>query len=296
MNASRVRWMAILMFVGAAVGLFVLDSTGNMGGFFDFLRDPVSAVAGWTSLPAQNLSETLAGPGDMAAARERIALLEAQVAALERLNEEQRERLGEYQLLDDLSDYAAEREGTEWVVARVIGWDSSPLFESIIIDKGRDDGVQIGMPVDSQRGLVGQVFRTTADAAMVLLITDSSSSVPARLSGSRSVGVLHGGGLGGEMRMDWIPLEAEVTEGDVVITSGLVGEFVAGLQVSRFPRGLVIGRVTQVTRSEAEILQRATVQSAVDFEGLEVVFVVTDFPRNDLTGFEDPLGENVEEP
>ncbi len=292
LDPNRIRLTVILGFLAVAIALFVIDSTGNMGNLLNFLRNPMATLASWSAEPAQTIQDQISAPDDLESAQNRIAELESQLAILERENEELRELQGEYQVLVSLFDYAVETPENQRVMARVIGRDTSPLFKSIIIDKGTEDGVFIGMPVDSERGLVGQVFRTTANSAMVLLITDSSSSIPVRLSESRTVGVLHGGGLGGDLRIDWIPLEDQIAVGDVVITSGLVGEFEQGMQVSRFPKGLIVGRVSDVERSEAEILQRAVIQSAVDFEGLEFVFVITEFPRNDLSGFEDPLGEN----
>jgi rod shape-determining protein MreC len=282
--------VAIALFIGAAMALFILDSVGNIGVLFDFLRDPASTISGWAAEPSQNLSANLDTIDDIAIAQAQIRGYEIRLAELERELEQMREIEGQYQMLAELFDYAAETPENTRLLANVIGWDTTPLFQSIIIDKGRNDGLQIGMPVESTRGLVGQVFRVTANSAFVLLITDRTSSIPARLSGSRAIGVLHGGGLGGDIRLDWIPLEDVVEVGDVVMTSGLVGEFEGGMMVSRFPAGIVIGRVASVRRSEAEILQRAVVQSAVNFAALETVFVITDFPRNDLSGFEDPLG------
>jgi rod shape-determining protein MreC len=78
----------------------------------------------------------------------------------------------------------------------VIGRDTSPAIRSIIIDKGADDGVRVGMPVESARGLVGRVYRTTDRSAQVALITDNTSAVPARLGNSRATGLLRGGELG----------------------------------------------------------------------------------------------------
>ena len=291
MNApSRIRWAAVAMFIGAAVVLFVLDSTSNMGVLFNFLRDPANTIAEWTAEPAQNLSANLSQIDDLALAQAQLRGYEIRLAELEREIAQARETIGQYQMLDEAFNYMNETPENTRLLANVIGWDTTPLFRSIIIDKGRNDGVEIGMPVDSVRGLVGQVYRVTANSAMILLITDRTSSIPARLSGSRAIGLVHGGGLGRDITMDWIPLEDVVEVGDVVMTSGLVGEFEEGMMVSRFPAGIVIGRVASVRRSEAEILQRAVVQSAVNFAALETVFVITDFPRNDLSGFEDPLG------
>lgn len=290
-SAGNIRWGVILGFIGVAVSLFVIDQTGNSRFFLDLLRDPTTAVAELLAPTAETLSDQLNQPATLAEAESQISSLSARLDQLERENEELREMQGEFQLLSALFDYAAETPQNQRILSTVIGRDPSPLFNSIIIDKGTDDGVQVGMPVDSERGLVGQVFRTTADSAMIMLIVDRSSSIPARLSTSRATGLVHGGGRGNSMQMDWIPLEAEVAIGDVVLTSGLVGQFDQGLLVGRFPKGLVIGRVANVVRSEAEILQQATVQSAVDFQDLELVFVITEFPQENLTPFENPLGD-----
>ena len=120
-----------------------------------------------------------------------------QVDVLERENEELREIQGEYQLLLDLFNRARQQPDFTRLTAAVIGQDTSPSLRSIIIDKGSDDGIVVGMPVESARGLVGQVFRTTANSAQVVLITDNASSIPARLGNSRATGFLRGGGLGG---------------------------------------------------------------------------------------------------
>ncbi|MEJ2747435.1 MAG: rod shape-determining protein MreC [Anaerolineae bacterium] len=149
------------------------------------------------------------------------------------------------------------------------------------MDKGSDDGIVVGMPVEGSRGLVGQVFRTTANSAQVVLITDNASSIPARLGNSRATGLLRGGGLGGSVSIDWIDLKYEITVGEAVLTSGLGG---------KFPQDLVIGRVIEVDRREAELFQRAIVQPAVDFESLEMVFVITNFRPVDTTIFDNPPG------
>ena len=291
LSPNNIRWSVIIGFIGVAVALFAIDQTGSSRIFLDFLRDPVNSTAQLLAPTADTLADQLAAPASLAQAQTQIEALQSRVDQLERENEELRETQGELQLLGALFDYASESPENQRILANVIGRDPSPLFQSIIIDKGTDDGIQVGMPVDSERGLVGQVFRTTSDSAMVMLVVDRSSSIPSRLSASRATGLVHGGGRGNAMSMDWIPLEAEVTVGDVVLTSGLIGQFDQGLLVGRFPRGLVIGRVSNVIRSDAEILQTATVQSAVDFYDLELVFVVTEFPQEDLTSFENPLGD-----
>jgi rod shape-determining protein MreC len=272
--------------------LFIVDTTGNTPGLISLIRDPISTVNEWLSPTADTVADALAGPANIQLALDEIEKLQRQVAALERENEVLRENEGELTLLRNLFDYATDSPENRRLLANVVGRETNPLFRSILINRGTDDGVQVGMPVDSDRGLVGQVFRTTPGSAMVILVTDNASGIPGRLSSSRATGLVHGTGSGNAMEMDWIPLEADVQIGDVVLTSGLIGQFDQGILVGRFPRGLSFGRVTEVERSDADILQRAVIQSDVNFDDLEFVFVITDFPKEDITPFEDPLGEN----
>ena len=291
-SQQNVRWGLIITMVGIAAFLFIVDSTGNTPGLISLVRDPITTLNELLSPTADTVSDALAAPANIQLALEEIERLQRQVAELEKENEILRENEGELELLRSLFDYATESPQNQRVLADVIGRDTSPLFRSILINRGTNDGVQVGMPVDSDRGLVGQVFRTTPDSAMIILIIDNASGVPGRLSTSRATGLVHGTGTGRTMEMDWIPLEAEVEIGDVVLSSGLIGQFDQGVLVGRFPKDLILGRVTEVERSDANILQRAVIQSEVNFDDLETVFVITDFPKDDITPFEDPLGEN----
>ena len=274
---ERIRWVTFAVLGGVTILLLVLDSTGSLDNTFNFLENPIAAVMEWTSGRTDTLIDRLAGPRDLQEARAEIDRLQVQVEALQRENEQLREIQGEYQILQDLFNRARESPEFRRETATIIGYDTSPLFRSIIIDKGSDDGVLVGMPVESARGLVGQVYRTTANSAMVMLVTDNISSIPARLGSSRATGIVRGGGLGGAMTMDWIDLEDQVAVGEVVLTSGLGG---------RFPQDMVIGRIGEVERREAELFQRAIVQPVVDFDSLEVVFVVTDFRPIDTSIFD----------
>lgn len=265
---QRIRWGVVVVLVVVAVFLTILDSTNNTGNAFAFLQDPLTAVLAWTSSRSQDVNSVLEGPRDLDAARTEIADLQSRIDQLERENEELREIQGEYQVLLDLFNRARQRPEIERSTANVIGLDTSPALQSIIIDRGKKDGIQVGMPVESARGLVGQIFRLTDNASQTVLITDNASSIPARLGSSRATGLLRGNGLGGPLTIEWIDLRYQIEVGEVVLTSGLGG---------KFPEDLVIGRVIEVDRREADLFQRAIVQPAVDFDALETVFVITNF-------------------
>ncbi|MGB3713080.1 MAG: rod shape-determining protein MreC [Candidatus Promineifilaceae bacterium] len=269
--------VTLAILVGATILLIVLDTTGSLDGVFSFFEDPISGVLGWTSTRTDAIVDTVTGSDDIQDARAQILALQSQVDSLQRENEQLREIEGEFVLLQDLFNRARESPEFQRLTTSIIGYDTSPLFRSIIIDKGANDGVHVGMPVESARGLVGQIYRTSGHSAMVILISDNISSVPARLGTSRATGIVRGGGLGGAMTMDWIDLESQIDPGEVVLTSGLGG---------RFPEDMVIGRIIEVERHEADLFQRAIIQPVVDFDSLEMVFVITDFRAVDNSIFD----------
>lgn len=284
MNAptpQRLRWMLVAILVGGAIFLTILDNSGNLDSFFGFVRDPMSIVLGWTSERSSDLAEIVDGPRNLEEARTEIDALQERVNQLEEENESLREVQGDYQILLDLVNRARQTPEISRITASVIGYDPSPSVRSIILDKGSDDGVVVGMPVESSRGLVGRVFRTTANASQVALITDNASAIPVRLGTSRATGVLSGGGLGGETTIDWIDQGFQIERGEIVLTSGLGGNF---------PPDMVVGRVSEVLRNEAELFQQAVVQPAVNFGSLELVFVITGFQPINTDIFEDPTG------
>jgi rod shape-determining protein MreC len=279
---KRVRWVTFAVLVGVALLLTYLDSRGNLGSALAVVRDPFTAVLSFTSARSESAADLLAGPRDLQTARTQIAELEARVAELERENEELREIEGEWQILQDLFNRARQSPELTRQTATVIGQDTSPAMRSIIIDKGTEDGIRVGMPVESSRGLVGRIFRAAPHSAQVALITDNASAIPARLGNSRATGVLSGSGLGGPLTMDWVDLKYNLEIGEVVLTSGLGGTF---------PEDIVVGRVIEVNRSEADLFQQAVVQPVTDFENLEIVFVITNFAVLDTSIFNSPVDE-----
>lgn len=265
---QRIRWVTLAVLIGSAVLLTILDSTGTLDSVFGFLRDPMSFVSDWTSSQTAVVADVMTGPRNLEAALEEISRLETENETLRKENEELLEAAGENQILRELFNRAADTPEYRRITADVIGQDTNPALQSIIINKGYDHGVRVGMPVEAARGLVGQVYRVTNNASQVALLTETASAIPVRLGSTRATGILRGAGRGALPTIDWIDLQYDVQVGELVTTSGLGG---------KFPENLVIGRVIEVERNEAELFQRAVVQPAVDFNNVEIVFVVTEF-------------------
>jgi rod shape-determining protein MreC len=158
------------------------------------------------------------------------------------------------------------------VAAEVIGKDPSAWFKTIIIDKGRTDGVEKGFPVLIPEGIAGQVIEVAKRHSKVLLIIDPNSAVDALVQRTRSRGLIKGG-IGGKCLFKYVLRKHEIRVGDTVISSGLDGVY---------PKGLHIGKISGVIRRNSGIFQEVTVTPNVDFEKLEQVLVMLGKPENEV--------------
>lgn len=265
----RIRWWPIVIVLFAAI--VVLLNTRPI----DAPRDLVARV----TLPVQRLlreaGNELRGAtgalGDTAALRERTAELEQIVAKLTvenlRLKEVEAEngRLRSLLQFRDANPSYTYKGGQ--VVGRIVASEPSTIIQSIMIDIGSANGIEPGMPVVTELGLVGRVTDVYKNAARVLLITDSSSNVNTMLQNTRLRGILRGR-AGQSPIMDYLPQDQSILVGDIVVTSGEGG---------RFPVGIPVGQVVEVEQNDVEMFQRAVVRTTVDFDTLETVLVVTNF-------------------
>lgn len=164
--------------------------------------------------------------------------------------------------------------------ARVLGQEPSALANFVIIDQGREEGVEVGMPAVTPAGLVGRVLAVGAHWARVQIISDTGSSVNAVVQDTRATGIVQGQGRGSDLLvMRFLPLGDSVQEGDVILTSGISGAF---------PKRLVIGQVVQVNRRDTDLFTEALVRPSVDLQRLEYVLIMKKFVPTDITTEETP--------
>lgn len=196
--------------------------------------------------------------------RARVAELEQRVAT-EGID---RERLAELEGLLDLE--ASLGEETTGVAAQVIASGLSNFEWTVTIDKGSSDGIEVGMPVLSEAGVVGVIVQVGLASSVVQTLLDPGTSVAGRLPGGVT-GLVEGRGAG-DLRMGLIDPGAPVTAGDVVVTAGFS---VPGAGGSVFPQGILIGRVSRVLPGDASPERFVEIRPTVDFAALSVVLVVT---------------------
>ncbi|MBN2438385.1 MAG: rod shape-determining protein MreC [Deltaproteobacteria bacterium] len=158
----------------------------------------------------------------------------------------------------------AESPPNRTVAARVVDHSRTSLFKMILINKGTADGLRVGLPVLSEQGVVGRIIETAWHASQVLLLTDENSNIDALIQRSRAQGILQGAGAAG-CNLKYVSRVETVQAGDVVLSSGLAGVF---------PKGLLLGVVTGVSRSGEGLFQKIHVAPAVDFGKVEEVIAL----------------------
>ena len=273
MKTSFPRSLQSVIIGLVAVGLVALA----LGGYFNpatswFTRLTVDAQT-WISTRYLAVADFLTVPREVASLRQRNTELEAEVAQLQTQVIDLQQKVTETNILSALVDFARANPNYSYKAAAVIGRDPSPFLRYVIINIGSNQGILPGMPVVTDKGLVGRVDAVIAEATRVQLLTDAASAVNVRMQSSNTEAILVGSLTGG-LSLDMISQNATVTVGDVVLTSGLGGSY---------PPNLLVGQVVSVRKLASELFQQAAIQPNVDFNQLGFVLVITNFAPVDIT-------------
>ncbi len=156
-------------------------------------------------------------------------------------------------------------------MATVISRDAADSFETFIIDKGKNHGVELYDPVITADGLVGYVSQIGPISSKVTTIISSASSVGAVDSSTRDGGVLVGDlelAAQGYAKLSYLARDCDVTTGDIIVTSGLGGIF---------PKDLILGEVLEIKPEAQDISLYAIIEPSADIGGCTTVFVITEF-------------------
>ena len=221
--------------VGAAIGLVLLGISLWQPATFSSLRgvagdvgEPAGQAVAVSRNGSGNVLDRIAGfwnaGNQNAALREELQLARIRLKELE-ATEQENARL---KALLDLT----EESGAPVTISRIVGSSVVSARRFAYIGAGSRDGVQAGMPVRSERGILGRVFETASSTARVLLLSDSESVVPVRRAKDDLIAFAEGRG-DGLVRIRLINLGINpVEEGDVFVTSGAGGYFKPGLAVA----------------------------------------------------------------
>lgn len=219
--------------------------------------------------------------GNLTASRATLDELEAENAELTARVAE----LAEYQATSERLEKLLDLQSTynlQSTAARIIGQSSDAWSDTVTIDKGSLDGISVNMPVTNSTGVIGQVIEVAPNASTVRLLTDEGSGVSAMIQDTRAQGMVQGQ-PDGTLRMDYVSVDADVKEGDIIITSGIGGVY---------PKGLPIGTVASVTKNSNDVYYTIIVSSASRTESNEEVLVITSLTEEQAATDEDVASAN----
>jgi rod shape-determining protein MreC len=266
----------LLLLVLASVTIITLDARGGLdrvtSGIKSVAADAFSPVRSGVNDIVEPVGSFLAGAVHYGAVRQQNQKLEQQVGqdkeeAASAVNAEQ--ALKALSALLNLPFIG----NLQTVPAEVTNYGTTDFAATVDISVGRDQGVQLGMPVVGAGGpagvggLVGQVVQANHDTSTVRLITDGQSSVGVSYgTQSGPLSVLDGQGSGKPLTADLIPSNTPLSKGEPFFTSGFSGAI--------FPAGIPVGQVAKVSNGATASQESVTVQPLADLDHLRYVAVL----------------------
>ena len=256
----------ILVFIVTALALLTLDRRNLLGPLKGVVERPIFALSdrftsvgnGLRTFTSQfgNVGELRAENERLQEENDRLRASDARVKELELENKQ----------LTEQANFAVKFPEYKSVPARVIGRDPTLAQKVLVIDRGSNDGIKMGMPVVSPSFLVGLVTEVTPSQAKVRLIIDQNMQIGVLLQQERAAGIMYGRWQqGGRLTVQHIGRDANITPNAIVVTSNWT------LHV---PQGLPIGFVTKVTRDQQADSLTLEVAPYINFDSLETVSII----------------------
>lgn len=276
MVAARNRQLVIGLVLALLLLGFALDRLGYMTSVRALVQSTLVPLQEAITLVARDVSQRAEETESVETIRARNTELEALANRLMVENLRLKELEQENQTLRQLLNFTRSNPQLSYepttVVGRSLGVDPTNLLYYVYVDIGARNSVARDMPVITERGLVGRVTAVGPKSAQVLLLIDPASAVNAIIQNSRTTGIVRGN-IDGTLTMDRIPPNESVNPGDIVLTSGLGGNF---------PDKIVIGQVTAVEQRDQDMFQVARIRPTVDFGKLETMLIITSFEPVDF--------------
>lgn len=181
----------------------------------------------------------------------------------------------ENQTLREMFEYSEANENYNYLGCNIVGYSGGNISNGYVIDKGTNDGVKKDMIVITPQGLVGKVTKAENSYSIVQTILNENIAVASMVESTReTTGVLQGVTDNKNKNLTMlsnIPIDSEIKEGDVILTSGLGG---------MYPKEIRIGEVVSIEVDSVGIMKKAVVKPYVDFNKLEGLFVVV--PKEEI--------------
>jgi len=172
-------------------------------------------------------------------------------------------------------------------VAEILTIDLDPFSQKVLINKGSRNDVFVGQAVLDATGVMGQVVSVSPFSSHVILLTNPSHAVPVQINRNGLRAVITGRGLGESLQLEYLPHNADVRVGDLLVTSGLGG---------RFPTGYPIGKISSIDYPQGLAFADIQVQAAADLSTSREVLLVVPIPEgNEADALDDEANSSNED-
>lgn len=152
-------------------------------------------------------------------------------------------------------------------LAQVIGTDTNLLRQIVVLNKGEQDGVQVGQTVIDENGILGQIINVYPNTSRLLLITDEQQSVAVTVKRTGQRAIVTGQGIPTSLSLEYVFKTSDVRVGDELVSSGLGG---------RIPAGYRVGRITHIEDTQADNFRSIDVTPAANFVDNAYVLILQD--------------------
>jgi len=265
-----------------AIALMVLDHQNQhlvqLRTTLSVLLNPIQALVSAPGELRRNLSESVTTRAELIESnrhfKQQALIANARIqtmAALEAENARLRA------LLDSTA-----KVGNDILIAEIVSVDMNPFRNMIIVNKGGSDGAYVGQALIDADGIVGQITRDRHYSSEAMLVTDIDHAIPIELARNRLRTVATGTGELNRLSLPFLPVSADIQEGDLLISSGLGGTF---------PPGYPVGVVRSVERITGQPFLQISAEPAAALNRIREVLLIT--PKNRAEATDSLLSEAI---
>lgn len=261
--------ITVIALVVLVAMILVSAGKGTANWFENAVGAVLTPVQGFAARASNSIAEFFRGVFNTTDADKENAKLKSELALYGKVQLELEELKKENERLRGLLEYAGSFGECTGVTASVTGRSTDIYFRVFTINAGRNQGIDVDMPVICADGLVGRVTEVGASWSKVTAIIDAETAVPVMVERTRDNcmvrGVLNTTDSDSGMELYYLPTDrSDIVPGDTIITSGIGGIY---------PKGIKVGSVREVLTADGEA--NAIITPAVDFVHIEEVFIIT---------------------
>jgi len=260
----------VIVIIILAIFSFTLKEDRQLNKFESLIKDTVTSVTKVVTYPFKWIFNKLDDYTELVNIREKYQALLPQVDRIDSLMTENEELRKQLEAMKEELDIDYTINDYEFLNSTVISRNISYWYNTITIDKGTYNGVEVDMVVVNSDGLIGKVISTTTFTSDVKLLTTSDTNNKISVAISSDNKKLYGLIKDYNYKTNYLEVEGisnteTVSVGDYVYTSGLGGVF---------PSGILIGKVSEITTDEYDLAKIINVSPIADFDNINYVAIL----------------------